>query len=71
MKEEWTNDEGVEKEIELIELNDSKRQIKFRVYRRSDGILLFSSDIYSSCEDFCWRYDGIGELEIKKVWVFK
>ena len=59
-----------------IDLKETKMQVKYRVVRIvkvGDGInvMLFSSDHYSACEAFCWNYDGIGELEIRKVWVQK
>lgn len=59
-----------------IDLKDTTRQVKYRVVRLvkvGDGInvMLFSSDHYSQCEEFCWRYEGPGELEIRKVWVQK
>ncbi len=57
----------------MIEFEPSKMQIRFRVMRKmhDELILLFTSEIYSSAEEFCWKYDGIGELEIHKVWIRK
>lgn len=60
--------------MNTIDLPESKYQVKYRVvgYPNGESCLLFSSDYYSSCEQFCWRYDGkASELHIEKVWVRK
>lgn len=53
-----------------IEFELSKMTVKFRVVDRL-GKMLFSSDSYIEAEKFCWRYDGLSELEIKKIFISK
>jgi hypothetical protein len=57
-----------------VDLHETLFRVMFRVLGRRNGIefLLFSSEIYESSEQFCWRYDGHAEeLVIEKVWIRK
>lgn len=57
-----------------IELQESKMQISYRVYAELRGktILVFTSILEKSAEDFCWNnIGGFAELRVEKVWILK
>ena len=56
---------------ESVKLRDSVMQVKYRVTEIITGKILFSSEIYARADEFCWLYEGNGELQITKVWVRK
>lgn len=49
---------------------ESKMRVVFRVVAKVNIVLCESAD-YSDAESFCWKFAGVEEIHIEKVWVPK
>lgn len=56
--------------MNTISIAVSKMQVRFRVIGNG-SVFLYSCEHYQSAEEFCWKYDGTMELEIRKIWIQK